>query len=60
MQNSVVVVADRRVEVLVEQIVVNELVDSFLCHVGIDGGYAVAEKRRKVVNLTGFAALEYE
>ena len=60
MQNSVVVVADRRVEVLVEQIVVNELVDCFLSHVGIDGGYAVAEKRREMVNLTGLAALEYE
>ena len=58
MQYCVVVIVNSGIVVLVEKVVIDKLVDCFLCKIGVDCTCTVAEQCCKVVNLSRLSAFE--
>ena len=58
MKDSVVVVIDCRVVILIEDSLVDHLSDALMCEIRIDSTCTEAQKCCHLVNITGLAALD--
>ena len=57
-QHAVGVIIHRRIVIFVQQMLVNQLLDGIQGQVGIHRTGAVSQKRRKMMNLSGFSGLQ--
>ena len=58
MEDRVIVIIHRRMVILVEHAVVDQLLDGFLCQIGVHCAGAIADQRRKVVHLPRLRGLD--
>ena len=59
-QHCLAVILDRRIIVLIKQVVVDQLVNGFVHQIRIDGACAVGKQRGKVMHLARLAAFQHD
>ena len=58
MENSRIIIVNSGIVILIEKVVSNKLVDSFLSKIRVDSGSAIAKQCCKVMNFSRLAAFE--
>ena len=58
MENSRIIIVNSGIVILVEKVVSNKLVDSFLSKIRVDSGGTIAKQCCKVMNFSRLAAFE--